>query len=168
MPTEPSSEAARILVVDDEPLTARMIERMATHFGYEVVVAESVESAIRRFSETEFDAVLTDLNLGRQNGFDLLRYVRERAAEVPVIMITGYATIDSAMEAIQAGAYDYLAKPPTLEGLGELLRRAIEKRRAADVLPPVRDEQAEDEDFHNIVGRSPRMLEVYKTVARVA
>ena len=150
--TKPATEAApaRVLVVDDEPLTARTLVRMVTHFGHEAVVADSVEQAVARFSEASFDVVLTDLNLGGWSGF------------------TGYATIDSAMEAIQAGAYDYIAKPPTLEGLGELLRRAIEKRRAADVLPPVRDEQAEDEDFHNIVGRSPRMLEVYKTVARVA
>ncbi len=167
MPIEPSSQAARILVVDDEPQTARIIERMATHFGYEVVVAESVDSAIRRFDETEFDAVLTDLNLGRQNGFDLLRYVRERADEIPVIMITGYATIDSAMEAIQAGAYDYLAKPPALESLGALLHRAVEKKRSTREQRGRPDEEP-GAGFDNIVGKSPEMLDVYKTVARVA
>src|SRR5262249_52266902 len=120
---------ARVLIVDDEPLIARTLERMVRHFGHEVTLAESVEDAVARFSETGFDVVLTDLNLGQRNGFDLLHQVKDKAPEVPVVLITGYATIDSAMEAIQAGAYDYIAKPPTLEGLGDLLRRAIEKRR---------------------------------------
>ncbi|TMQ71832.1 MAG: sigma-54-dependent Fis family transcriptional regulator, partial [Candidatus Eisenbacteria bacterium] len=165
----PGSVPARILVVDDEPITARTLVRMVRHFGHEAVVAEGVEQAIARCSETTFDVVLTDLNLGGWSGFDLLRHLRDRAPEIPVVLITGYATIDSAMEAIQAGAYDYIAKPPTLEALGDLLRRAIEKRRTADAaLPPVREERAEDEGFHNIVGRSPQMLEIYKTVARAA
>src|SRR5437667_5234168 len=161
--TKPATEAApaRVLVVDDEPLTARTLVRMVTHFGHEAVVADSVEQAVARFSEASFDVVLTDLNLGGWSGFELLTHVSSRAPEVPVVLITGYATIDSAMEAIQAGAYDSIAKPPTLEGLGELLRRAIEKRRTADAaLPPVREERAEDEGFHNIVGRSPQMLEI--------
>src|SRR5206468_572464 len=83
------------------------------------------EAAIQRFSEAPFDVVLTDLNLGRQNGFDLLRHVLDKAPEVPVVVITGYASIDSAMEAIRAGAYDYLPKPPTLEVMGTVLSRAV-------------------------------------------
>ncbi len=159
---------ARILVVDDEPLTARTLERMVRHFGHDAVVAESLDQAVARFSESAFDVVLSDMNLGRWNGFDLLHHVRERAPDVPVVIITGYATIDSAMEAIQAGAYDYIAKPPTLEALGSLLQRAVEKRRTADSLPPVREKRADADGFDNIVGRSAQMLEVYKTVARAA
>ena len=86
---------------------------------------------------------------------------------MPVVMITGYATMDSAMEAIQAGAYDYLAKPPTLDSLGALLQRAIEKRRAAateteEIAPP------SDDRLDSIAGRSPQMLDVFKVVARIA
>src|SRR5688572_2510318 len=165
-----ASPRARILVVDDEPLTARALERMVRHFGHDVDVAESVDQAIARLDETPFDVVLTDVHLGRVNGFDLLHHVRERAPEVPVVLITGFATIDAAMEAIQAGAYDYIAKPPSLEGLGDLLRRAIEKRRLdLAQLPSERVEPAAPPaGFENIVGRSPQMLELYKTVARIA
>jgi DNA-binding NtrC family response regulator len=161
----PSSDKARILVVDDEPHSARAIERMARHFGHDVVVAESVDSAIARFAESSFDVVLADINLGRENGFDLLSHVRNRAPNVPVVLITGYASVDSAMEAIGAGAYDYLAKPPALDALGALLRRAIEKHRMA---PPDSAARAHDLTFENIVGKSVSMLEVFKTVARVA
>src|SRR5436190_7557782 len=162
-----TTSRSRILVVDDEPQTARVIERMAEHFGHEVMVASSVESAIQRFSEAPFDVVLTDLNLGRQNGFDLLRHVLDKAPEVPVVVITGYASIDSAMEAIRAGAYDYLPKPPTLEVMGTVLSRAVEKKRQTEAIEPEQDARI-TEGLENIAGRSQRMLEVYKTVARVA
>ena len=90
---------ARILVVDDEPLTARALEAMARHFGLEVDVAGSLEGAMERLAQAPFDVVLTDLNLGRGDGLDLLRHVRERTPDVPVIVITGYASMDSAMRA---------------------------------------------------------------------
>lgn len=161
----PSTDKARILVVDDEPHSAKAIERMARHFGHDVVLAESVDSAIERFSESPFDVVLADINLGRENGFDLLSHVRDRAPEVPVVLITGYASVDSAMEAIGRGAYDYLAKPPALDAFGAVLRRAIEKRRMG---PPEAAAKVPDLTFENIVGKSSQMLEVFKTVARVA
>jgi DNA-binding NtrC family response regulator len=159
----------RILVVDDEAQTALTIERMARHFGHEVVVADSAESAIQRFSETPFDVVLTDLSLGETDGLELLRQIQERDPEVPVVLITGHATIASAMEAIQAGAYDYLAKPPTLDAIGALLERAIEKKRITEARhrqPDPIEVPGRIEDI--IAGKSPQMLEVFKTVARVA
>src|SRR5207249_8236141 len=95
------------------------------------------------------------------------RHVFERTPEVPVIVITGYASMDSAMEAIQAGAFDYLAKPPSLSSLRALLERAIEKRRATLMTHPPAEPVAAPR-FEHIAGRSPQMLEVFKTVARVA
>jgi DNA-binding NtrC family response regulator len=168
MPMTSFTPPARVLVVDDEPQTARIIERMAQHFGYDVVVAASVESAIQEFSDSAFDVVLTDVKLGRQNGFDLLRHIQGRAPDVPVVLITGYASIDSAMEAIQAGAYDYLAKPPALDAMGALLKRAVERRRLIGAGVGASSEIASEGDFDNIVGKSAQMLDVFKTVARVA
>jgi DNA-binding NtrC family response regulator len=164
---EPERAPARILVVDDEPLPAQALRDLASHFGYEVEVAGSLESAIERLAQAPFDVVLTDLNLGRGDGIDLLRHVCERMPEVPVIVITGYATMDSAMEAIQAGAFDYLAKPPTMASLRELLGRAVEKRRATRAQREA-PEPAATPPIEHIAGRSPQMLEVFKTVARVA
>jgi two-component system response regulator AtoC len=164
-----SEPQARILVVDDEPQTAVAIERMVAHFGHDVVGADSAEAAIRHFTGSSIDVVLTDLNLGRTDGLELLRRMQEHDPTVPVVLITGYATANSAMEAIQAGAYDYLPKPPTLEAIGALLRRAIEKKRNTEAnrrselvpeVPGLLDEI--------VSGKSSRMLDVYKVVARVA
>jgi DNA-binding NtrC family response regulator len=157
---------ARVLVVDDEPDTARAIERMTRHFGHDVAVAVSAEEAVRRFESSEFDVVLTDLHLGTTDGLALLRRFHERAPDVPVVLVTGRATVDSAMEAIHAGAYEYLDKPLTLGALGRVLARAIEKRRHALETPP--SDARSSLPLDNVAGRSPLMLEVYKTVARVA
>jgi len=161
-----TSPQARILVVDDETQTAHAIERMARHFGHEVEVVGTAENALERFTAARFDVVLTDLHLGTTDGLALLRELQLLAPDVPVILITGHATVDSATEAIQAGAYDYLAKPPSLEALGTLLRRAIDKRRMAARTPAADATQGGRLD--NVVGKSQQMLEVYKAVARVA
>ena len=158
---------ARILIVDDEPLTARALEAMACHFNHDVDVAGSLETALERLAQASFDVVLTDLNLGRGNGLDLLRHVREHQPELPVIVITGYASMDSAMEAIQSGAFDYITKPPSLASLGAVLDRAIEKRLESNALENA-PEPAVAPKFEHIAGRSPQMLEVFKIVARVA
>jgi DNA-binding NtrC family response regulator len=158
----------RILVVDDEPDVARVIARLAESFGYEVIVAGSVEAAISRFTESPFDVVLTDLRLGQRDGLALLRHLRETAPDVPVVLITGQATIDSAMEAIRLGAHDYLAKPIERDTIGALLKRAIDRRRAAAEARQASTGTPSSLSIANIAGRSPAMLEVYKTVARVA
>ncbi len=159
---------ARILVVDDEEAVARAIAHMAEHFGHEVVMASSVSEAVTRFDESEPDVVLTDLRLGDGDGLEVVRQVQERAPDVPVVLITGQATIDSAMEAIRAGAYDYLSKPAKLQELGNLLRRAVEKKRMAEEVRHLQREIQTRAHVEPIAGSSPQMLEVYKTVARVA
>ncbi len=161
---------ARILVVDDEPDVARILARLTQSFGHEAVIAGSADVALERFAEAPFDVVLTDLRMGRQDGLALLRRLHELAPNVPVILITGQATVDSAMEAIRTGAYDYLTKPVERMALGELLGRAIERRRGPlpgrqAALPSPSGTAAPSEI---IAGRSPAMIEVYKTVARVA
>ncbi len=169
-----SHPPARVLVVDDEPITARTIAAMTRHFGHDVVVTQTLEAALAQLDAGSFDVVLTDLHLGRGNGLDLLREIQQRTPDVPVVMITGYATMDSAMEAIQAGAYDYLAKPPTLASLGTLLDRAIEKRRVMAapapeaVAEPATLAQERPERMTYIAGQSAQMLDVFKMVARVA
>jgi DNA-binding NtrC family response regulator len=172
---ESAAAPARILIVDDEPDIAAAIERMARHFGHQVTVTGSAEQALQRFDEQGFDVVLTDLRLSTMDGLSLLKELQRRAPAVPVILITGYASVDSAMEAIQAGAYDYLPKPPTLEALGQLLGRAIEKRRLGAAAAELETQPAGPArtaasagPLEEVVGGSARMLDVYKTVARIA
>jgi DNA-binding NtrC family response regulator len=162
-----SLSGARILVVDDEPAVADVIARIARALGHEAIVADSVDAAIERLAESTYDVVLTDLRLGDRDGLELLRHVQERNPDVPVVVITGQATVDSAMEAIRAGAYDYISKPPDRDALGALLKRAIDKRRLAEEVKQLQRE-IQTRELEPIAGNSPDMLEVYKTVARVA
>ena len=158
----------RILVVDDDLDVAQVIARMAGQLGHGTAVAGSVDEAVRQLAETAFDVILTDLRMPGRDGLDLLHQVRTDRPDIPVVVITGQATIDSAMEAIKGGAYDYLAKPPQLEVLGALLRRAIEKKRLAEEVRQLQREIRKHARVEDIVGKSPQMLEVYKTLQRVA
>ena len=151
----PTSRTARILVVDDEKSVAGVIARIAESFGHEAIQADSLESAIQAFGASEFDVVLTDLRLGQGDGLDLLHHIQERAPEVPVVLITGQATIDSAMTAIRAGAYDYVSKPPERGAIGVLLQRAIEKKRMAVEVRDLRQEIGSRYTLESIAGRSP-------------
>jgi DNA-binding NtrC family response regulator len=165
---EQDQRPSRVLVVDDESAVATVLAKMAESAGYETVTAGSVEDAMERFGETPIDVVLADVKLGKSNGMELLRLVQERAADVPVVLITGEATIDDAMAAIRAGAYDYVSKPPRMDAIGALLRRAIEKKRMSEEVRLLQREITSKYSINNIAGRSPRMLDVFKTVARIA
>ena len=130
----PGQLPARILVVDDDLSVAQVIAHMAESLGHATAVAGSVDEALGRLAQASFDVVLTDLSMPGRSGLDLLKHVQAESPEIPVVLITGKGAIDTAMEAIKGGAYDYLAKPPQLEMLGALLRRAIEKKRMAEVV----------------------------------
>ena len=167
---EKEQRPSRVLVVDDDPPTATVIALMVEKCGYETVTAGSVDEAMERFGETPIDVVLADVLLGKNksDGMELLRLVQERAADVPVVLITGATSIPSAMEAIKAGAYDYLGKPLMLDAIEVLLRRATEKKRMSEEVRLLQREITSKYSINNIAGRSPRMLDVFKTVARIA
>jgi DNA-binding NtrC family response regulator len=164
----PPRPPAHVLVVDDELAVAGVIAHMAQQLGHQATVSGSVDDALGRLARTHFDVVLTDLRMPGRDGLDLLEHVRAQNPDIPVVVITGQATIDSAMEAIKGGAYDYLAKPPQLEMLGALLRRAIEKKHMAEEVRHLQREILKHSRAEDIVGKSPQMLEVYKTLQRVA
>ena len=164
----PGQPPARILVVDDDLGVAKVIARMAESLGHATAVAGSVDEALGRLAQASFDVVLTDLSMPGRSGLDLLRQVQAESPEIPVVLITGKGAIDTAMEAIKGGAYDYLAKPPHLEMMGALLRRAIEKKRMAEEVKHLQREVSKRAPAGEIIGASPQMLEVYKTLQRVA
>jgi DNA-binding NtrC family response regulator len=173
IPPEPAAAAAgqplaRILVVDDDLSVAQAIAHMAEELGHATAIAGSVDEALGRIARDSFDVVLTDLSMPGRNGLDLLKHVQAESPEIPVVLITGKGAIDTAMEAIKGGAYDYLAKPPQLEMLGALLRRAIEKKRMAEEVRHLQREVSKRLPAGEIIGSSPQMLEVYKILQRVA
>ena len=160
-------EVSKVLVVDDHDTARRSIANLVRRHGYAAVESPSVEDAFRAFDAGQFDVVLTDVRMGILGGFDLLRGIRSRAKHVPVVLMTGHASVSDAMDAMDAGAFDYLSKPVEYAPLGTLLRRALEHRRLL-----LQDEAEPDEsvptDLPDIVGKSSAMLAAFKRVARAA
>ncbi len=129
---------ARILVVDDSPSTLEVLRRNLMDGGHSVVTASGAADALALLSFTPVDLVLTDLKMPGLSGLDLVRHVRENLKETEIVVITGYATIGGAVEALRTGAEDYLAKPFTDEELREAVERALRKLRGrkAESAPP--------------------------------
>jgi DNA-binding NtrC family response regulator len=133
----PSSESTlpgRILVVDDEAAVADVFRDYLTLMGgHEVETCPSGQTALEAFVTFRPDVVLTDLNLDTSmSGIDLMRLLKEREPELPVILVTGQVSIQSAIDALREGAYDYITKPCDLEELGQLLGRALAARRLTE------------------------------------
>jgi ATP-dependent Lon protease len=118
----------RILVVDDEEIARKNLAHVLTKEDYDAVTAPDGETALKELGLSEFDVVLTDLRMGRLDGMDLLDRVKLRHPETRVVLVTGYATVPSAIEAIQKGAFHYIAKPYKLDEVRDVLRRALETR----------------------------------------
>jgi signal transduction histidine kinase len=127
-------EPPKVLVVDDEESVVVTIKAILQLDGYEVSTSTTSIGAREMIREREYDLVLTDLRLEDGDGLDVLRTVRERSPETVTIMLTGYASLESAIQALRAGAYDYLIKPSEVEELRSTVARGIERRRLGQEL----------------------------------
>jgi ATP-dependent Lon protease len=119
---------ARVLVVDDEEIARKNLSHILTKENYEVVAAGDGEQAVRELGAAEFDVVLTDLRMSGIDGMSLLERIRIKYPDTKVVMVTGYATVPSAIEALQKGAFHYIAKPFKLDEVRETVKRAVEQR----------------------------------------
>jgi len=118
----------RILVVDDEKIALKNLEHILKKEGYTVVTASSGEEAVKKLESSDFDVVMTDLKMDNINGIDVLEKTKSRYSDVPVIIITGYASVDTAVEAIRKGAFDYIEKPIRLEEVRSVVKQALQKK----------------------------------------
>ena len=164
MPSSPEKE--RILVVDDSPETLEVLQRNLTAEGYQVLTSTGVVEAIKLLDGTQVDLVITDLKMPKVSGLDLVRHVRENLKNTEVMMITGYPSVNGAVEAVKTGADEYLAKPFTDEELLSAARRALEKLhlRRSGQGPTDECEAAPC----GIVGRSAVMREVLRAIGKAA
>ena len=121
-------EPAKILVVDDEPSILRLLQEALSQWGYQVTCASTAREALAALSTELFDAALTDVRMPDMGGLDLLREIKKQDESIEVIVMTGYPTISSAVEALKEGAYDYLSKPLILDELRPLMTRLMERR----------------------------------------
>lgn len=158
----------KILVVDDEASARNALAELLKDSGYEVETAADGFKALARVSEFSPHLVLTDLQMPGMSGIDLLLKVRAHDEEVPVVLMTAHGGIDSAVSAMREGAADYLSKPLNFDELLIVIERALDHGRLKREASQLRSQLTERYKFENIVGNSPEMQQVFKTIAQVA
>lgn len=157
-----------LLAIDDERLILDCFRYTFTDPEIKLVTAVTGQEGLTRFRESQPDAVITDIRLPDMSGIDVLQQFREWDPKVPVILVTGHGTAETAIEAMRLGAFDYLLKPLDPERLTELVARALEMSRLMRVPAKVPDETAVDDRADVLVGRCAAMQEVFKAIGRVA
>lgn len=156
----------RILIVEDEERLRRVVELQLTSAGYEVDKAGSAEDALRLADRAGL--ILTDLRLPGMDGLELLSILKRQDSQVPVVVMTAFGTVEKAVEAMKAGAADFLMKPFSLDHLLAVIGKALEFRALREENRELREELGRRYSFDHIVGRSPAMQEIFATVMRVA
>ncbi len=163
-----NSPATSILVVDDEASIRESLEVLLSLENYTVKTAGNGEEGLRLLDQSTFDLVLLDLALPGQSGLELLPQFKERQPELPIIMITAYGTVENVVEAIRAGAENFIQKPWDNEKLLADIRSAVARRRAEEENLQLKRALKQRYNFANIVGKSESMLRVFDLVAQVA
>lgn len=164
----PSDPIRTILVVEDDAVTREMVAELLAEAGYEVAAAESAEQALAMIGEREFGVVLTDLQMPGMNGLELLVELREHWPHTPVLLMTAYASIETAIQATRAGAFDYIAKPFSSDALLLVLERALERRWLELENQRLRRVVERLASFGELVGKSAAMNEIYALIRKVA
>lgn len=156
------------MIVDDDDVALALLKEVLSKEGYEVTTALSGEEAISRGTENLFDIIITDVRMGEVDGMAVLRSFKKISPEAAVIVITAFGSIDTAIEAIREGAFDYISKPFKLEEVKITVKRALEQQKLLRENQHYRQELLDKYQFENVIGRTPQMFQVYKTIARVA
>jgi DNA-binding NtrC family response regulator len=158
----------KILVVDDERMARQGLELMLKQEGYSVVSADSGISALRKMANSEFDVVITDLKMKQIDGMDILVKTKEKYPGTEVIMITAYATVDTAIEAMQKGAYHYIPKPYKFAEVRMIVQRAFERKQLKDEVRDLKRDYKERVETSLTIGKSRIMQDLIEMVAQIA
>jgi len=157
-----------ILIVEDKESMAEMLKQTLELEGYNIIIAKDGAEGIKRIKDSKIEVVLTDLKLPKKDGIEVLKASREENALVPVIVMTAYATIDHAVNAMKLGAYDFITKPLDIEHLLLIIKRAIGNQRIITENILLKDKLGERVGAPTIIGRSQKMIEVAEKIQRVA
>ena len=158
----------QILVVDDDAVAADLLREVLTKEGYRVQTTTKGSEAIQLGTRTLFDMVITDLKMPDVGGLEVVRAFRQKSPQTIMIVITAFGSFETAIEAIQNGAYDYISKPFKIEDIKVTVQRALNQQRLVREHRFLPTDTTEDLPLETVIGNSPKMLEIYKLVARVA
>jgi len=161
-------EVAKILVVDDEPSILKLLKEALTQWGYQVGCVSTGAEALEAIRTELFDAAITDIRMPEMSGLDLLREIKRHDDSIEVIVMTGYPTIASAVEALKEGAYDYLSKPLILDELRHLMARVTERRFLKGEVQSLRARLGEELTVNELIGNAQPMQRVKEIIGKVA
>jgi two-component system NtrC family response regulator/two-component system response regulator HydG len=162
------STKGRVIVIDDEVNAAAALETLLKEDGYEVARAHDARTGLQLLEKEEPDVVLTDLRMPGMDGLELLTRIKQIRPETMVILMTAYGTVKTAVKAMKLGAEDYLGKPIDVEELEVVLQKVLEKKSLLAEARGLRERLEHKYRFDNLVGESPEMLAVFKTIRQVA
>jgi DNA-binding NtrC family response regulator len=161
------SEPRSVLVVDDDAAMREMLSSLLEEAGIGARAAESADVALEALRENDFDAVLSDIRMPDKTGIDLLGELREVRPETPVILMTAFGSLDSAIEALRAGAYDYITKPFKRDAILVAMERAFERRELERENRRLRRAVDHTTSFGDLIGTSPAMREIFALIRKV-
>lgn len=162
------TESANILFIDDEPKAGELFKRLIRGTNYQAEVYDNPQEALKRYAEQGADLIITDLSMPEMTGLELLEAVRQIDLEVPVIIITGYSTIDNAVEAMRLGASDFIKKPYDIDELLMQIERSLEATRLKRENRMLRRQIKDEKLRYGMIGKSDAMQAVYKVIDKVA
>ncbi len=158
----------QILVVDDDPSHLKILATIIRSWGYDVSDADDGTKAVETVKERLFDLILMDVRMSEMSGIDALKQIRDYNPSIPIIIMTAYSSVDSAVEALKAGAYDYLTKPLDFDVLKLTLERALEHAGLKAENKTLKQQLTVGYDLKNIIGKSPKMKELIDMMAMIA
>ena len=156
---------SNILIIDDERAIRKTLSEILSYEGYKIDEAGDGEEGLKRFREKVYDVVLCDIKMPKLDGIEFLEKAREANPDVPVIMISGHGTIETAVEAVKKGAYDYISKPPDLNRLLITIRNAMDKTNLVTETKVLRRKVSRVEEM---IGDSPAITKIKDTIEKVA
>jgi DNA-binding NtrC family response regulator len=160
--------ANRALVIDDDKVALELLKYQLEREGYETILAERGEEGLGFIRDSEFDIILTDLNLPDISGIEMVRRSKEIAPQTEIIMVTGYGSVEKAIEATKAGAFYYIEKPVEFEELLVLIEKAVERKQQAEEIKELRGKLASPTTYEGVIGGSRSMQNIYEIIENVA
>jgi len=168
-PTTPAPKRAKVLVVDDDQIVLKAVSTILTREGYQVVSIDDAVEGLTAAKDPSIDVAVLDIKMPNLSGMDLLRGIKAARSDVEVIMMTAFATVETAVEAVKAGAYDYLTKPfENIDEVSMTVAKAAERKALRDRARALEEALSARNQFEDLVGQSSQMRAVFKLVETVS
>ena len=158
----------KILFVDDDPQILSIVEQFLNRCGFNVTTESNGQKAIDMVREDHFCVVFTDLNMPEISGMELLKQIKAVSSDTEVIIVSGYGTIETAIQAMKLGSYDFLQKPINFDRFKILIERIIEKQKLKEENQQIRNRLKERYKYDELIGMSPKMQNIYKIIDRIS